>query len=115
MRSDPRGPGITRIRAGDGFRYRDPTGADIANTQTLLRIQALAIPPAWTDVWISPDPVGHIQATGIDGRGRTQYRYHELWQQRRDAEKFEHMLRFAGALPGDPRTARIAARQAGDS
>jgi len=107
MRSDPRSPGITRIRAGDGFRYRDPSGADVTDTQTLARIRALAIPPAWTGVWISPDPVGHIQATGVDSRGRTQYRYHELWQQRRDAEKFEHMLRFAGALPA-LRTATVS-------
>ena len=63
-RSDPHGPGITRERAGDGFRYRDPLGQDVTDTQTLRRIGALAIPPAWKDVWISPDPLGHIQATG---------------------------------------------------
>ena len=66
---------------------------------TLQRVSALAIPPAWKDVWISPDPQGHIQATGVDGRGRTQYRYHALWRQQRDVQKFEHMLRFADALP----------------
>jgi DNA topoisomerase I len=99
MRSDPREPGITRIRSGDTWRYYDPAGAQIADAQTLGRIRALAIPPAWTRVWISPDPSGHIQATGLDSRGRTQYRYHELWRERRDAQKFEHMLRFAGALP----------------
>jgi DNA topoisomerase I len=66
----------------------------------LRRIQELAIPPAWHDVWISPDPLGHIQATGLDGRGRRQYRYHPSWRAERDAEKFGHMLSFARALPG---------------
>ena len=98
-RSDPRGPGITRVRQGDGFGYRDPSGADITDTRALERIRALAIPPAWKDIWISPDPLGHIQATGVDSRGRTQYRYHELWREQRDAQKFEHMLLFAAALP----------------
>ena len=98
-RSDPRGPGITRVRAGDGFGYREPSGADVTDPATLRRIRALVLPPAWTDVWISPDPLGHIQATGVDSRGRTQYRYHELWREQRDAQKFAHMLRFAQALP----------------
>ncbi len=69
------------------------------NPETLQRISALGLPPAWRDVWISPDPLGHIQATGIDSRGRTQYRYHQVWREQRDALKFAHMLRFAGALP----------------
>jgi DNA topoisomerase-1 len=99
MRSDPRGPGITRMREGDGFRYVGPAGTEITDAQTLARIRALAIPPAWTSVWISPDPLGHIQATGVDSRGRTQYRYHQLWREQRDTQKFEHMLRFADALP----------------
>jgi len=98
-RSDPRSPGITRVRAGDGFGYRDPSGADVTDAATLLRIRGLALPPAWTAVWISPDPLGHIQATGVDSRGRTQYRYHQLWREQRDVEKFAHMLRFADALP----------------
>jgi len=98
-RSDPRAPGITRVRAGDGFGYRDPWGAEVTDAGTLRRIRALALPPAWTDVWISSDPLGHIQATGVDSRGRTQYRYHQLWREQRDAQKFAHMLRFAGALP----------------
>ena len=98
-RSDPRGPGITRVRSEGRFGYRDPSGAVITDARTLQRISALAIPPAWQDVWISADPQGHIQATGVDRRGRTQYRYHALWRQQRDAQKFEHMLRFAGALP----------------
>lgn len=99
MRSDPRIPGITRVRVADGFRYKDPSGADVTEAAALQRIRALAIPPAWRDVWISPDPAGHIQATGVDSRGRTQYRYHELWRLQRDALKFDHMLLFAGSLP----------------
>ena len=99
VRSDLRGPGITRFKTREGFRYRDLSGADVTDAETLLRIAALAIPPAWTSVWISPDPLGHIQATGVDSRGRTQYRYHQLWREQRDAQKFAHMLRFASALP----------------
>jgi DNA topoisomerase I len=99
VRTDPRSPGITRFKTGEGFRYRDPSGTDVTDAETLFRIGALAIPPAWTSVWISPDPLGHIQATGVDSRGRTQYRYHQLWREQRDAQKFAHMLRFASALP----------------
>ena len=98
-RSDPASPGITRERSREGFRYRDPSGAEITQREALQRIGALAIPPAWTHVWISPDPLGHIQATGVDSRGRTQYRYHQLWREQRDAQKFVHMLRFAHVLP----------------
>src|ERR1700691_6738573 len=105
-RSDPHGPGITRERAGGGFRYRDPSGAPVTSGQALLRIGALAIPPAWTGVWISADPLGHIQATGVDSRGRTQYRYHQQWREQRDAQKFAHMLEFAAALP-ELRTATV--------
>jgi DNA topoisomerase I len=99
IRSDPHSPGITRRRDGDRFLYVDPSGAAITSSETLARIKALAIPPAWTRVWISPDPLGHIQATGVDSRGRTQYRYHDVWREQRDAQKFAHMLRFAGTLP----------------
>ena len=98
-RSDPRDPGITRQPAAGGFRYRDPSGAEITSPGVLRRIHDLSIPPAWTDVWISPDPLGHIQVTGVDSRGRTQYRYHQAWREQRDAQKFDHMLRFAAALP----------------
>ncbi len=98
-RSDPHGPGITREWIGNGFRYHDLSGAEITSPEVLHRVGALAIPPAWKDVWISPDPLGHIQATGVDSRGRTQYRYHEVWREQRDAQKFAHMLRFAEALP----------------
>ena len=98
-RSDPHGPGITRRWDDTRFRYDGPSGVPVTDAETLLRIGSLAIPPAWTNVWISPDPLGHIQATGVDSRGRTQYRYHRLWREQRDAQKFTHMLRFAGALP----------------
>jgi DNA topoisomerase I len=100
VRSDPHGPGITRVRANGGFQYLDQAGAEISDPATLDRIQALRIPPAWADVWISPDPLGHIQATGTDSKGRLQYLYHQLWREQRDTQKFGHMLRFASALPG---------------
>jgi DNA topoisomerase I len=98
-RSDPHGAGITRQRIGGTFRYKGPDGEEVTDAETLRRISALGIPPAWKDVWISPDPLGHIQATGVDSRGRTQYRYHQVWREQRDAQKFAHMLRFASALP----------------
>jgi DNA topoisomerase-1 len=72
-------PGITRRRAGRGFAYTAPDGSRVRDAATLARIRALAIPPAWTEVWISPDAKGHIQATGRDARGRKQYRYHAAW------------------------------------
>jgi DNA topoisomerase I len=99
IRSDPHGPGINRERTSGGFRYRDSSGAEVSDPETMQRIAALRIPPAWNDVWISADPLGHIQATGVDSRGRTQYRYHQVWREQRDAQKFSHMLRFADALP----------------
>jgi DNA topoisomerase I len=98
-RTDPRGPGIGRAGVAGAFVYRDPAGAEVTDLATLQRIRALALPPGWRDIWIAPDPLGHIQATGVDSRGRTQYRYHQLWREQRDAQKFDHMLRFAGALP----------------
>lgn len=93
-------PGITRKGAGTGFSYRDPAGERITDKRTRSRIKALAIPPAWTDVWISPSPNGHIQATGRDAKGRKQYRYHPKWREVRDANKYEHVLAFGRALPG---------------
>jgi DNA topoisomerase I len=97
--SDPHAPGITRERTGGGFRYCDLSGVEITDDSTRLRIRTLRIPPAWRDVWISPDPIGHIQATGVDSRGRTQYLYHQIWREQREAQKFAHMLQFADALP----------------
>ncbi|HEX6089785.1 MAG TPA: hypothetical protein VFZ13_06460 [Gemmatimonadales bacterium] len=97
-------PGIRRVASGRGFRYVDPKGAALRDKATLARIRALAIPPAWTDVWICPSAKGHIQATGRDARGRKQYRYHADWRAVRDETKFERMLAFSGALPGIRRT-----------
>jgi DNA topoisomerase IB len=98
-RSDVHGPGYQRIPADEGFEFFDQNGIAITSQADLNRIRGLAIPPAWQDVWISPDPAGHIQATGVDARGRRQYRYHPLWRAERDTVKFGHMLRFAAALP----------------
>jgi DNA topoisomerase-1 len=92
--------GFRRRRHGRGFAYLDADGERIDDPETLARIRALAIPPAWRDVWICPLRNGHIQATGIDAAGRKQYRYHDEWRLRRDAAKFESMLRFAERLPG---------------
>ena len=96
---DCNGPGIRRRGAGRGFSYRDDDGVRITDPEVLDRIRALAIPPAWTDVWICSDPRGHIQATGLDAKDRRQYRYHEVWQEQRSAEKFDRVLRFAKQLP----------------
>jgi DNA topoisomerase-1 len=93
------GPGISRIRRGTGFAYRDAAGRAIADTRQLARIRRLAIPPAYVDVWISPGPRGHLQATGRDARGRKQYRYHPLWREHRDRAKYERLADFARALP----------------
>lgn len=92
-------PGITRRRSGRGFSYRDPDGAVIRDRPLLARIRSLAIPPAWTDVWICPDPDGHMQATGRDARGRKQHRYHPSFREHREREKYERMLTFARLLP----------------
>jgi DNA topoisomerase I len=98
-KADCSGPGIRRRRRGKGFEYLDGDGRRITEPSVLERIQELAIPPAWQDVWICPYPMGHIQATGVDAAGRKQYRYHDKWRERRDAEKFEEMIAFARALP----------------
>ncbi|MBV9410424.1 MAG: DNA topoisomerase IB [Acidimicrobiia bacterium] len=92
-------PGFTRRKAGRGFVYLDCDGARVADAEAVTRIRALAIPPAWTDVWICTDDRGHLQAVGTDVAGRRQYLYHPAWRERRDREKFEHMLEFARALP----------------
>ncbi|HYI23459.1 MAG TPA: hypothetical protein VEX62_12600, partial [Candidatus Limnocylindrales bacterium] len=88
-----------RRRAGSGFTYVDESGKRVTDGEVLARIRAVAIPPAWTDVWICRSARGHIQATGRDARGRRQYRYHALWQQTRDATKYERTIAFAKALP----------------
>ena len=92
-------PGIRRQRSGRGFSYKGRDGAAITDKRVLERIYRLAVPPAWTDVWISASPNGHIQATGRDVRGRKQYKYHARWREVRDSTKFEHMVEFAEALP----------------
>jgi DNA topoisomerase IB len=99
LRSDCSGPGISRRGRGRGFEYRDEDGRPITDPEDLQRIRELGIPPAWRDVWICPSPRGHLQATGTDAAGRRQYLYHEAWRTRRDARKFDDMMRFAHALP----------------
>lgn len=92
-------PGIRRTQAGHGFSYRTDDGKAVTGEPTLDRIRKLAIPPAWTDVWIAPTARGHNQATGRDARGRKQYRYHERWRQVRDGGKFDRLIGFGRALP----------------
>ncbi|TFD13484.1 DNA topoisomerase IB [Cryobacterium sp. TMT1-2-2] len=121
-RSDPTRPGYTRKRAGTGFSYRDPAGQKVTETALRERFAALAIPPAWNDVWISPHANGHIQAIGIDAAGRRQYIYHPVWREQKDRLKFERALQLAESLPrvrgqvtrelrgdGPPRTRALAA------
>ncbi len=92
-------PGITREAMAEGFRYRTPAGEVIADENEIARIRKLAIPPAYRDVWICPDPDGHLQASGRDARGRKQYRYHARWREVRDDAKYAHMLIFGEKLP----------------
>src|SRR5438309_267756 len=92
-------PGVRRKRSGKGFSYLAPDGGAVREAQTIRRIRSLAIPPAWTDVWVCPHPAGHLQASGRDARGRKQCRYHSRWRAVRDAVKYDRMLDFARALP----------------
>src|SRR5690606_5762903 len=92
-------PGIRRKRVGRGFTYLDASGGRVRDEATLARIRSLAIPPAWTDVWISPIEHGHIQATGRDAKGRKQYRYHPRWHEVRDRAKYERLATFGRQLP----------------
>ena len=96
--SDAR-PGILRKAAGKGFTYTRADGSRLSEPDMLKRIKALAIPPAWTDVWICPFANGHVQATGRDARGRKQYRYHARFREVRESTKYEHVVAFADALP----------------
>ena len=91
--------GISRRRAGRGFRYLDSDGKPIGDARTLARIRGLAVPPAWDDVWICARPDGHVQATGRDQRGRKQYRYHDRWSVVRDAAKYASLAEFGTTLP----------------
>ena len=110
--------GISRRRSGTGWSYLDPDGTRIADPLTRKRINSLAIPPAWTNVWICPDPDGHIQVTARDARGRKQYRYHPSYREARDQSKFRRMLEFSEILPAlrerverDLRAAELSRRQ----
>jgi len=96
--SDQR-PGIRRQRIGKGFVYVRPDGARVRDPETLRRIKSLAIPPAWRNVWICPEPNGHLQATGLDAKGRKQYRYHARWREVRDQTKYGRLIAFGRALP----------------
>jgi DNA topoisomerase-1 len=96
---DDSAPGFTRKKVGTGFGYRDTDGKIVRDPEIIKRIRSIGIPPAYTDVWICPDPRGHIQATGRDAKGRKQYRYHARWSEIRDSTKYAHMLEFAHALP----------------
>lgn len=93
-------PGIQRKRSGRGFRYIDPEGKPLRDKETLARIKSLVIPPAWKEVWICPNPKGHLQATGRDARGRKQSLYHPRWREVRDQTKYERTVEFGRALPG---------------
>ncbi len=104
--TDPDAPGLSRVRKGSGFIYRTATGKLVRDARTIKRIRSLVLPPAWTDVWISTDPRGHLQATGRDVKGRKQYRYHPLWHVERDSNKYDRMLTFAEALQEIRRCAR---------
>jgi DNA topoisomerase-1 len=106
-------PGLRRTRAGRGFRYSNARRRPVRDHATLERIRKLAIPPAWRDVWISPDARGHIQATGRDARGRKQYRYHERWNEVRQERKFDRLLALARALPAIRRRVRQDLARAG--
>jgi DNA topoisomerase I len=92
-------PGLKRVKCGDSFRYRDDAGKNVRDLSVVKRIRSLAIPPAWTGVWICPHENGHLQATGRDAKGRKQFRYHPLWREVRDATKYDRLIDFAQALP----------------
>ncbi|MBU2669423.1 DNA topoisomerase IB [Actinoplanes bogorensis] len=98
-RSDLTKPGYTRRRTGKGFSFSDVDGSRLDDAAAVARIKTLVIPPAWEDVWISPDPRGHIQVTGVDVAGRKQYRYHDDWRTARDEKKFDHALEVSRRLP----------------
>jgi DNA topoisomerase-1 len=105
--------GIRRERIGEQLRYTGPDGTPVEDEATLARIKALAVPPAWTDVWICPHPNGHLQATGRDAKGRKQYRYHPKWRNVRDEVKYERMISFGKALPAIRREVDRALRLPG--
>ncbi len=103
--------GLTRVRSGRGFTYRDEHGDTVSDPDIRARIEAFAIPPAWTDVWICPWPNGHIQATGLDAAGRRQYLYHPGWRAKQDRTKFDRTLALAESLPTARRLVTIDLRR----
>ncbi|MEV7605869.1 DNA topoisomerase IB [Paenarthrobacter sp. NPDC089322] len=110
-RSDLSKPGIVRRRSGKGFSYRHPDGTLVA-PEDRQRINALAIPPAWTEVWISPYENAHIQATGVDAAGRSQYIYHPRWRERKDSEKFQRAAELGSVFPSVRRTVTLHLKDA---
>ncbi len=108
-----RAPGICRRKSGKGFRYLHADGDVVRDAETLARIRSIAIPPAWNEVWISPDPKAHVQATGRDARHRKQYRYHADWRAARDASKFDRLIAFGRALPAIRQRVRRDLRKPG--
>ena len=111
-RSDCSGPGLRRLKRGRGFTYQNEAGNQIEDPEVLERVRNLTIPPAWRDVWICSDELGHLQATGIDAAGRKQYLYHPRWREHRDRQKFRRMEEFGALLPKLRK--RIAADMRGD-
>ncbi len=112
-RSDPSGAGLRRVKRGTGFSYVDQHGDAITDPGLRAAIEHLAIPPAWTDVWISPFPNGHIQAMGTDGAGRRQYIYHPTWREQKDRIKYDRALRLAESLPAARRQVTLHLRSEG--
>lgn len=109
-RSDSSGAGLARVRSGRGFSYRDTDGALVTDPGLRARIEALVIPPAWTDVWIAPHSNGHIQATGVDAAGRRQYIYHPTWREQKDRLKYDRAMLLAESLPAARRRVTIDLR-----
>ena len=112
-RSDSSGAGLRRVRSGTGFSYKDASGRAISDPELRERIETLAIPPAWTDVWIAPYSNGHIQATGVDAAGRRQYIYHPTWREQKDRIKYDRALSLAESLPTARRQVTIDLRSEG--
>jgi len=112
-RSDSSGAGLHRVRAGRGFSYQDARGGTVTDPELRERIEHLAIPPAWSDVWIAPYPNGHIQATGVDAAGRRQYIYHPTWREQKDRIKYDRALALAESLPAARRQVTIDLRSEG--
>ncbi|PJJ73224.1 DNA topoisomerase-1 [Diaminobutyricimonas aerilata] len=112
-RSDTNGPGYTRVRAGRGFSYRGPNGQPVRDPELRARFDALAIPPAWKDIWICPFENGHVQATGTDAAGRRQYIYHPFWREKKDRVKYERALELAATLTAARRQVTMHLREDG--